>query len=89
MGYNLDIMRQTACQVFNLIIVDSYATLFRCTVVVRASDSMTSSKVFRSLMRFNNCLCLDPPLRSSTMQTPCFTYTNNRIKEVVNLNVLV
>ena len=35
-GYNLDIMRQTACLVFNPIMVDDYAALFSCTVVVQA-----------------------------------------------------
>ena len=40
-GYNLDIMRQTACLVINSITVDSYAFLFNCTAAdrVRASDS--------------------------------------------------
>ena len=42
-GYTLDIMRQTACQVFNPIKVESYAALFSCTAVVQASDSMTAS----------------------------------------------
>ena len=35
-GYNLDIIRQTACLVFNPIIVDGYAALFTCTAVVQA-----------------------------------------------------
>ena len=42
-GYSLDIMRQTACLVFNPIMVESYAPLFSCTAVVQASDSMTAS----------------------------------------------
>ena len=42
-GYSLDIMRQTACLVFNPIMVEGYAALFSCTVVVQASDSMTAS----------------------------------------------
>ena len=41
-GYNLDIMRQTACLVFNPIMVDDYAALFSCTAVVQALDSMTA-----------------------------------------------
>ena len=40
---NLDIMRQTACLVFNPIMVEGYAALFSCTAVVQASDSMTAS----------------------------------------------
>ena len=42
-GYSLDIMRQTACLVFNTIIVEGYAALFSCTAVVQASDSITAS----------------------------------------------
>ena len=41
--YNPYIMRQTACLVVNPNTVDSYALLFNCTTVVRASDSMTAS----------------------------------------------
>ena len=42
-GYTLDIMWQTACLVFNPIMVEGYAALFSCTAVVKASDSMTAS----------------------------------------------
>ena len=42
-GYTLDIMRQTACLVFNPIMVEGYAAHFKCTAVVQASDSMTAS----------------------------------------------
>ena len=42
-GYTLDIMRQTACLVFNPIMVEGYAALFCCTAVFQASDSMTAS----------------------------------------------
>ena len=41
-GYNLDHMRQTACLVFNPIMVDDYAAIFGCTTVVQAWDSMTA-----------------------------------------------
>ena len=39
-GYNLNVMRQSACLVINPITVDGYAALFNCTPVDRASDSM-------------------------------------------------
>ena len=39
-GYNLNFMRQSACLVFNPIMVDNYAAFFNCTPVGRASDSM-------------------------------------------------
>ena len=41
-GYNLDIMRQSACLVVNPITVYSYGFLFNSTTVGRASDSMTA-----------------------------------------------
>ena len=42
-GYSLDTLRQTACLVFNPIIVEGYAALFSCTAVVQASDSIAAS----------------------------------------------
>ena len=41
--YSLDVMRYTACLVFNPNMVEGYAALFSCTAVVQASDSMTAS----------------------------------------------
>ena len=40
MGYNLNVMRQSACLVFNPIMVDGCAAFFNCTLVGRASDPM-------------------------------------------------
>ena len=39
-GYNLNVMQQSACLVFNPIMVDNYAAFLNCTPVGRASDSM-------------------------------------------------
>ena len=39
-GYNQNVMRQSACLVINTITVHGYAALFNCTPVDRASDSM-------------------------------------------------
>ena len=39
-GYNINIMRQSACLVFNPITVNNFTSLFNCTPVGRASDSM-------------------------------------------------
>ena len=39
-GYNKNIMRQSACLVFNRITINNFASLFNCTPVGRASDSM-------------------------------------------------
>ena len=39
-GYNLNVMRQSTCLVFNPIMVDNYAACFNCTSVGRASETM-------------------------------------------------
>ena len=39
-GYNLNVMRQSACLVINQITVDGYAVLLNCKPVNQASDSM-------------------------------------------------
>ena len=39
-GYNLNVMRQSACFVFNPIMADNYVVFFNCTPEGRASDSM-------------------------------------------------
>ena len=41
-GYDLNVMRPSACLVNNPITVDDFAALFNCTQVDRASDSMMS-----------------------------------------------
>ena len=41
-GYNMDIMRQSACLVVYPIMIDSYDFLFNCTTVGQASDLMTA-----------------------------------------------
>ena len=42
-GYTLYIMRQSACLVFNPIMIKGYAALFSYTAVVQVSHSMTAS----------------------------------------------
>ena len=37
-GYNIDVLRQTACLVVNPVKVNSFTYLFNCTAVGRASD---------------------------------------------------
>ena len=39
-GYNLNVMRQSACLVINPITIDVFAALFNCTPVDMVSDSM-------------------------------------------------
>ena len=39
-GYNINIMRHSACLVFNPITLNNFASLFNCSPVGRASDSM-------------------------------------------------
>ena len=65
-GYNLNVMRQSACLVFNPIMVDNYAaaTFFNCKPVGRASDSMmvpTESYSFSMVGAGASCLLLGPP----------------------------
>ena len=38
MGYNVDVLQQTACLVVNPIKVNGFAYLFNCTTVGRTSD---------------------------------------------------
>ena len=41
-GYNINVIRQTACMVVNPVTVNNFASLFGCTPAGRASDSMTA-----------------------------------------------
>ena len=45
-GYTLDVMRQSACLLFNPVVVDSCAAVFGCAPVGRASDSGLDIKLF-------------------------------------------
>ena len=40
-GYNINVLQQTACLVVNPITVGNFAFLFNCTLVGQTSDSMT------------------------------------------------
>ena len=42
-GYNINVLQQTACLVVNPIMVGNFAFLFNCTPVGRTLDSMTVS----------------------------------------------
>ena len=48
-GYNINIMRQSACLMFNPITVYNFASPFHCTPVGRASDSMVVAGAFLSV----------------------------------------
>ena len=63
-GYNINIMRQSACLVFNPITVNNFASLFNCTPVGRASDSMMARHKDIYFSWFGPelfCLLLGPP----------------------------
>ena len=45
MGYNINIMQQSAYLVFNAIMVNNFASLFNCTPVGRASDSTMAPNI--------------------------------------------
>ena len=55
-GYNLDVMRQSACLVLNPITVYSYGFLFNCTTVGQATDSMTA--LTKSFHQWVSAWCL-------------------------------
>ena len=40
-GYNINVLQQTACFVVNQITVGNFAILFNCTPMGRTSDSLT------------------------------------------------
>ena len=60
-GYNLDIMRQSACLVLNPITVYSYGFLFNCTTVGQASDSMTALTLSLNWWVVAGCLSVAGP----------------------------
>ena len=55
-GYNLDVMRQSACLGLNPLTVYSYGFLFNCTTVGQASDSMNA--LTQSFNRWVGAWCL-------------------------------
>ena len=59
-GYSINIMRQSACLVFNPITVNNFASLFNCMPVGRASDSMMAI-YFSWFGPELFCLLLGPP----------------------------
>ena len=58
-GYNINIMRQSACLVFNPITVNNFASLFNCTPVGRASDfcDVTATISQNVLILVSNATC--------------------------------
>ena len=63
-GYNINIMQHSACLVFNPITVNNFASLFNCTPVGRASDSMMAPHKAIYFSWFGSelfCLLLGPP----------------------------
>ena len=46
-GFNINVLSQTACLVVNQIMVDSFALLFNCTLADQILESMTVLKVKR------------------------------------------
>ena len=66
-GYNINIMRQSACLVFNPITVNNFASLFNCTPVGRASDSVIAPRHKAIYFSWFGpdlfCLLLSPPVQ--------------------------
>ena len=57
LGYNINVIRQSACLVINAVTVDSFASLINCTPVGRASDSVMGPTY--SLLIYLSLLGLD------------------------------
>ena len=55
-GYNLNVMLQSACLVFNPIMADYYAAFFNCTPVGRVSDSTRVCNHVADFNARNKCL---------------------------------
>ena len=49
-GYNADVMRQSACLVVNPITVNNFAVLFNCTPVGRGAESMIAPNTVKYLV---------------------------------------
>ena len=80
-GYNINIMRQSACLVFNPITVNNFASLFNCMPVGWASDSIraTENRFFAGSDRFLVCktdsICIKRIFFRSEKNTLCGSYT--------------
>ena len=57
-GYHLNVMRQSACLVFNPIMVDNYAAFFNCTPRLYDGPDL---KLFILVGAGASCLLLGPP----------------------------
>ena len=64
-GYNLNVMRQSACLVINPITVDGYAALFNCTPTNEASRFDIKSHSFdkNEQKKMSRCDALRPAMR--------------------------
>ena len=56
-GYNINVLQQTACLVVNPITVGNFAFLFNCTPVGRTSDSMKVQLIDLSIDEMIGALC--------------------------------
>ena len=62
LGYNSFVLRQSACLVFNSIMVDNYVAFFYCTPMGRASDFMMADLTLFILVGWDrNCLSVAWP----------------------------
>ena len=53
-GYNLNVMRQSACLVFNPIMVDNYAAYFDCSAILVSGTWCKDSSVFLVLIYYGS-----------------------------------
>ena len=80
-GYNLNVMRHSACLVFNPIMVNNYTAFFNCTPVGRASDSMmTLTKSYSFYLVGTGVSCL---LREALLGTTALVLLQTFTKVVL------
>ena len=59
-GYNINVIRQTACIMVNLITLNNFASLFGCTPPDRQSTEITTYPTFIILSAINSTSCIIP-----------------------------
>ena len=74
-GYNINVLQQTACLVVNQIAVGKFAFLFNCTPMGRTSDSMMVSSIDEMVGAYCfGCLSAPPGFTCWISFAPVFSF---------------
>ena len=85
MEYNINVMRQSACLVITPITVDSCASLFNCTQVGRASDSiMGPTLIYLSWLGLYTLFLYDKIFLSDEERLTVRFYSSYRLYHDIN-----